>query len=86
MLVHSGYRSPATNRRTEGAARDSKHVVGKAADISVPGLSNVKLAGMSQSLGMGGTGFYVGRGFVHVDTGDERLWIDSGSKRAPAVG
>lgn len=78
MLVHSGYRSPGTNRRTEGAALDSKHVVGKAADVSIPGLSNVKLAGMSQSLGVGGTGFYVGRGFVHVDTGDERLWIDQG--------
>jgi uncharacterized protein YcbK (DUF882 family) len=39
---------------------------------------------MSQSLGMGGTGFYVGRGFVHVDTGDERLWIDQG--RRPKAG
>jgi uncharacterized protein YcbK (DUF882 family) len=86
MLVHSGYRSPATNRRTEGAALDSKHIVGKAADVSIPGLSNVKLAGMSQSLGMGGTGFYVGRGFVHVDTGDERLWIDSGRRPKSSSG
>lgn len=85
MLVHSGYRSLATNRRTEGAALDSKHLVGKAADVSIPGISNVKLAGMSQSLGMGGTGFYVGRGFVHVDTGDERLWIDQGRRpKTPA--
>ena len=31
------------------------------------------------------TGFYVGRGFVHVDTGDERLWIDSGRRpKSPA--
>jgi uncharacterized protein YcbK (DUF882 family) len=86
MLVHSGYRNPATNRKTEGAALDSKHVVGKAADVSIPGLSNVKLAGMSQSLGMGGTGFYVGRGFVHIDTGDERLWIDPGRRRQGAAG
>jgi uncharacterized protein YcbK (DUF882 family) len=86
MLVHSGYRSPTTNRKTEGAALDSKHVVGKAADVSIPGLSNLKLAGMSQSLGVGGTGFYVGRGFVHVDTGDERLWIDPGRRRPTAAG
>jgi uncharacterized protein YcbK (DUF882 family) len=57
-------------------------VVGQAADISVPGVSNVRLAGMSSVLGRGGTGFYVGRGFVHVDTGNERIWIDQ--KRRPA--
>ena len=81
MLVHSGYRTARTNHRTEGAALDSKHVVGQAADISVPGVSNVKLAGLSSLLGVGGPGFYVGRGFVHVDTGSERLWIDRGQRK-----
>lgn len=84
MLVHSGYRSSRTNRATEGAARDSQHVLGRAADISVPGVSNLQLAGLSRVLGVGGTGFYVGRGFVHVDTGGERLWIDRGRPRSPA--
>jgi uncharacterized protein YcbK (DUF882 family) len=74
--LHSGYRTHGTNRATEGAALNSRHVVGQAADISVPGVSSVRLAGMSSVLGRGGTGFYVGRGFVHVDTGTERVWID----------
>jgi len=81
--VHSGYRSSRTNRATEGAALSSRHVVGQAADISVEGISSVKLAGLSSVLGRGGTGFYVGRGFVHVDTGNERIWIDQ--KRKPAA-
>jgi uncharacterized protein YcbK (DUF882 family) len=78
--IHSGYRTRRTNNKTEGAALNSRHVVGQAADISVPGISNVKLAGMSSVLGRGGTGFYVGRGFVHVDTGNERIWIDQKQK------
>jgi uncharacterized protein YcbK (DUF882 family) len=82
IVVNSGYRTLATNRSTEGAARNSQHIIGKAADILVPGVSSVKLAGMASLFGHGGTGFYVGRGFVHVDTGDERIWIDKGRPRS----
>ena len=82
--LHSGYRTQKTNNATEGAARDSRHVVGQAADISVRGVTSVKLAGLASVLGRGGTGFYVGRGFVHVDSGDERIWLDQRkSKAAP---
>jgi uncharacterized protein YcbK (DUF882 family) len=81
--LHSGYRTRGTNSKTEGAARNSRHVVGQAADISVPGVSSVNLAAISSVLGRGGTGFYVGRDFVHVDTGNERVWIDQRPKRAP---
>ena len=81
LRVHSGYRTPKTNQRTEGAALDSRHIVGRAADISVTGVSNVKLAGMASVLGRGGTGLYPGRNFVHVDTGDERIWIDRPRKK-----
>jgi len=86
IVLHSGYRTSRTNKATEGAALNSRHVVGKAADISVPGVTSVKLAGMASLLGQGGTGFYVGRGFVHVDTGDERVWIDQrGRGKAPGA-
>jgi uncharacterized protein YcbK (DUF882 family) len=84
--VHSGYRTRRTNLATEGAALNSRHVMGQAADISVAGISNVKLAGMSSVLGRGGTGFYVGRGFVHVDAGHERIWIDQPRKPASPAG
>jgi uncharacterized protein YcbK (DUF882 family) len=75
LEVHSGYRTQATNRRQEGAALNSRHLLGQAADITVPGVTNLKLAGMASVLGRGGTGYYPGRNFVHVDTGDERIWI-----------
>jgi uncharacterized protein YcbK (DUF882 family) len=74
--INSGYRTMATNRKIEGAARNSQHILGKAADIVVPGVSPVKLAGMASLFGRGGTGFYVGRDFVHVDSGEDRIWID----------
>jgi len=81
LRIHSGYRTQKTNKFTEGAALDSRHIVGRAADISVPGVSNVRLAGMASVLGRGGTGLYPGRNFVHVDTGDERIWIDRPRKQ-----
>lgn len=82
LRIHSGYRTPKTNQRTEGGALDSRHIVGRAVDISVRGVSNLKLAGMASVLGRGGTGLYPGRSFVHVDTGDERIWIDRPRKKA----
>jgi uncharacterized protein YcbK (DUF882 family) len=75
LEIRSGYRTRATNRRTEGAALASRHLLGQAADITVEGVSHLRLAGMASVLGRGGTGFYPGRGFVHVDTGEERIWI-----------
>ena len=81
LRIHSGYRTPKTNKRTEGAALDSRHIVGRAVDISVAGVSNLKLAQMASLLGRGGTGLYPGRNFVHVDTGDERIWIDRPNKK-----
>lgn len=82
LRIHSGYRTPKTNQRTEGAALNSRHIVGRAVDISVSGVSNVRLAGMASVLGRGGTGLYPGRNFVHVDTGDERIWIDRPRKKS----
>jgi uncharacterized protein YcbK (DUF882 family) len=75
LEIHSGYRTRSTNQKLEGAALASRHLVGKAADITVAGVKNLKLAQMASVLGRGGTGFYPGRNFVHVDTGDERVWI-----------
>lgn len=81
IQVNSGYRTRKTNNKLEAAALDSRHLIGQAADISVAGVSNVRLAGMASILGRGGTGFYVGKGFVHVDCGDQRIWIDQKKPR-----
>jgi uncharacterized protein YcbK (DUF882 family) len=73
--VNSGYRTYATNIRTEGSALNSRHVLGRAADITVPGVPLARLAGMASVFGKGGVGMYLAKGFVHIDTGDERVWI-----------
>jgi uncharacterized protein YcbK (DUF882 family) len=75
LEVHSGYRTRRTNQKLEGAALASRHLVGKAADITVAGVKNLRLAQMASVLRRGGTGLYPGRNFVHIDTGDERVWV-----------
>ena len=36
IILNSGYRSPQTNKKTEGAARNSQHLSGKAGGIVIP--------------------------------------------------
>ncbi|MGH7838025.1 MAG: DUF882 domain-containing protein [Candidatus Binataceae bacterium] len=74
----SGYRSAATNAwlaaQSEGVARHSMHVEGKAADIHLPGVELTLLRRAALALAEGGVGFYPRSGFVHVDTGRVRRW------------
>lgn len=72
--ILSGHRTRETNSRTEGAAKHSLHIAGMAADIRIPGLPTAVLGQMAKAFGIGGTGFYVDRGFIHVDTGRVRSW------------
>lgn len=43
VVVTSGYRSPAVNRAC-GGSKTSQHVLGQAADFTVPDMSNMELA------------------------------------------
>lgn len=72
--ILSGYRSKRTNDNTEGAARNSMHLYGRAADIRFPGLPVSYLGRLAQHYAAGGVGFYVSSNFVHVDTGNIRTW------------
>ena len=74
LITNSGYRSPLTNQRTEGAARDSEHVKANAWDGRVTGVSTLKLARYGVYLAGGGVGFYQSRDFLHVDGGRKRQW------------
>jgi uncharacterized protein YcbK (DUF882 family) len=76
-----GYRSPQTNAKLRarggshsGVASQSQHMLGKATDIVVPGVSLDRLRGAALALGGGGVGYYPRDGFVHVDTGRVRHW------------
>jgi uncharacterized protein YcbK (DUF882 family) len=75
-----GYRSVATNemlRRTSGGqARNSRHIVGEAADLMFPDVPVNQLRYSALIRERGGVGFYPASGipFVHVDTGNVRHW------------
>jgi uncharacterized protein YcbK (DUF882 family) len=76
IIVNSGYRTEQTNHRLleQGAARNSMHIQGRAADIHLPGMNTDTLYRMAYWLQGGGAGFYPSKGFVHVDTGRKRIW------------
>lgn len=78
--IISGYRSPVTNNmlrsRSRGVAKLSQHMLGKAMDFFIPGvsLSRLREAGLRKQFG--GVGFYPTSGspFVHMDVGSVRHW------------
>ncbi|WP_292405065.1 YcbK family protein [Mesorhizobium sp.] len=74
MIVTSGYRDPARNRRANGA-KNSLHMYCAAADIQVPGVSKAQLASYVRNMpGRGGVGTYCHTESVHIDVGPERDW------------
>ncbi len=74
LMVTSGYRDPARNRRARGA-KNSLHMYCAAADIQVPGVGKWELANYLRSMpGRGGVGTYCHTESVHVDVGPERDW------------
>lgn len=74
IQILSGYRTEEHNSKLEGAAKNSLHMQGKAADIYIDGLPSRVLREMSEMLAVGGVGFYPSKGFVHIDTGRVRSW------------
>lgn len=73
--INSGYRSPKTNANTEGAAKNSYHLKGRAIDISMEGMDPSLVGYLGVIMAKGGVGFYPMKNFIHLDTGDKRQWI-----------
>jgi uncharacterized protein YcbK (DUF882 family) len=76
--IISGYRSPSYNSLLSSkgghVAKHSLHLVGKAIDISIPGIDLHKVRSTAVALQMGGVGYYPAAGFVHIDSGNFRTW------------
>lgn len=75
LTLLSGYRTPRNNHRTPGAARESLHMLGWAADIRIPGYSSTKVKTYARKLAAGGVGYYPYKGFTHLDVGKSRYWV-----------
>ena len=77
-MLLSGYRSPETNamlrRRSSGVARNSRHMVGQAADVRLDNRSVSQIARAALACNAGGVGRYSRSNFTHVDCGPVRTW------------
>ncbi|MFK8075306.1 MAG: DUF882 domain-containing protein [Granulosicoccus sp.] len=78
LQVLSGYRTPETNaklrRRSNGVAKNSLHIEGRAVDFYLPGVPVKTLRSAAVDLDAGGVGIYSRSGFIHIDTGAIRRW------------
>ena len=77
-MMLSGYRSPQTNamlrRSSGGVARNSLHMVGKAADMRLKSRSVSQMSKAVRACKAGGVGSYSRSNFVHMDCGPVRAW------------
>ncbi len=76
--IISAYRSPQTNEmlrsNSNGVARGSLHMQGKAIDVRLRGVETHQLRQAAVQLQAGGVGYYRDSDFIHVDTGRVRYW------------
>lgn len=72
ITITSGYRCPVHNMNI-GGAKQSRHMLGQAADIVIQGMTPDQVAHVAEHIGFGGIGVYKS-GFTHVDVGPKRKW------------
>src|SRR5699024_3680533 len=70
--INSGFRSVAHNNSIPGAAKNSMHMYGVAADIQVAGLSSTTLRNATRSSGFSGS--YNDGNYVHADSRIEHAY------------
>jgi len=75
IIVTSGFRTIKTNNKlsSEGAHKNSMHLYGKAADITIPGISPSHIGTLVSNLQKGGVGIYPDRNFVHIDSNTDKI-------------
>lgn len=77
-MLLSGYRSPETNamlrRQSRGVARNSRHMVGQAADLRLRTRTVGQVSRAAVACNAGGVGRYSRSNFTHMDCGPVRTW------------
>ena len=75
LTLLSGYRTFKLNEQIPGAAKQSLHMLGWAADIKIPGYTSTAVKKYVQKRAVGGVGYYPSMGFTHLDVGKVRYWV-----------
>lgn len=74
IQIYSGYRTPSHNAglrgKGKGAAKNSQHMYGNAADIVIKGVTPTEIYNFVDTFHQGGMGLYLKDNFVHVDVRD----------------
>jgi hypothetical protein len=73
LIVLSAYRSKEHNKAV-GGAQHSKHMEGRAFDISMSNHDPAAFEAAARAVGFKGFGFYPRSNFIHIDTGPARQW------------
>lgn len=66
IIINSGFRSVSHNNSIPGAASNSMHMYGVAADIKAPGVNLTTLRNATRSSGFSGS--YNGGTYIHIDS------------------
>lgn len=81
IVVHSGYRTRASNRETKGSVPNSMHIAGAACDFHIDGVHVAEIRDIAAQLPLiGGLGYYPPgtegspTGWIHADVGRHRSW------------
>jgi len=75
ISILSGFRTPETNSKLEGAALNSQHLRANALDIFLPNVDNAQVAKDFKTFIYGGVGMYPLKHFTHLDCGPLRSWV-----------
>lgn len=86
----TAYRCPDHNTQVPNAAKNSRHTLGMAADISIAGVSPAEIAKYAESIGILGIGLYdtdKDGYFVHIDTRTVKsFWKGHAQQRVTTFG
>ena len=86
----TAYRCPDHNAEVANAAKNSRHMQGMAADISIAGVEPAEIAKYAESIGVLGIGLYdtdADGHFVHIDTRDYKsFWFGHQQEKRTTFG
>lgn len=88
--LSSGYRCEKHNGKVANAVSNSRHILGMAADIKIPGIAPAEVAKYAESIGVKGIGLYdtdKDGHFVHIDTRTAKaFWFGHAQQKRETFG